>query len=628
MNFWRFGLVLALALAGVGAVIGVGGTPAHAQEVGEEDAWIQIESYPSEATARARAAAYAAEFPDVAVFKGRSWHAIVLGPYSPEAAAGRLAELRRSGQVPRDAFVTDGTGFAGRLEDLGSAEAGAEATAEEGAAEAVTEEATTTADDVGTQAAVDQAAADQTAADQTAAEPTETVEAPTPVEPDETLSEARASEAELSRDERKALQEALKWYGFYQSGIDGAFGPGTRASMTAWQEANGFEPTGVLTTVQRATLVTNHAADLAEFGFETITEAEAGIEITLPLSLVQFDHYEPPFVHFAEKDGSGLRILLISEPGGPEALAGLYDILQTLEVVPETGERSLGESQFTINATSSKVQSLAFAETRDGMVKGYLAVWNPGDAARMERILPVLKASFRPVGGKALDPGLVPMEEAALSGMLAGLELRKPARVASGVFVDEGGHVATALANVAGCAKVTIGAETAAEIAAEDAASGLALLAPKAALAPRAVARLATATPRNGSEISIAGFSYGERLPAAVLTFGTFDAAEGLMGEPGQARLLAPVMAGDMGGPVIDRAGGVIGVLIPTPADAARQLPEGMALAADAAALSALAQGAGLAVTGGPAESGAALAPDALNAAALGMTVQVSCWAE
>ena len=165
----------------------------------------------------------------------------------------------------------------------------------------------------------------------------------------------------------------------------------------------------------------NHAADLAEFGFESVTEAEAGIEITLPLSLVTFDHYEPPFVHFAEKDGSGLSVLLISEPGGPEALAGLYDILQTLEAVPETGERSLGDTSFTIQAASSKLESLAFAETRDGMVNGYLAVWNPADAARMERILPVLQSSFRAVGGKALDPGLVPMEEAALSGMLSGL---------------------------------------------------------------------------------------------------------------------------------------------------------------------------------------------------------------
>jgi len=600
MCFWRYALVLAFSLA----VAPMG----QAQEATEEQAWIQIESYPSEATARARAEAYAAEFPDVTVFKGRSWHAIVLGPYSPEAAAGRLAELRRSGQVPGDAFVTDGGGFTGVLEDLAVAEA-------------------VEPEPIATEAPVSETVAPAAMAAETMA-PESIEPAPLIIEPDETLREARASEAELSRDERMTLQEALKWYGFYASGIDGAFGQGTRASMSAWQEANGFEPTGVLTTRQRATLVTNHAADLAEFGFESVTEAEAGIEITLPLSLVAFDHYEPPFVHFAEKDGSGLRVLLISEPGGPEALAGLYDILQTLEAVPETGERSLGDTSFTIQAASSKLESLAFAETRDGMVKGYLAVWNPADAARMERILPVLQSSFRAVGGKALDPGLVPMEEAALSGMLSGLELRKPARVASGVFVDEIGHVATALANVAGCTNVTIGAETAADVAAEDAATGLALLTPKAALAPRAVARLATASPRSGAEISVAGFSYGERLPAAVLTFGTFEAAEGIMGEPGQARLLAPVMAGDMGGPVLDSAGGVLGVLIPVPADAGRQLPEGMALAADAASLGALVQGAGLVMTAGPAASGTPATPDALNAAALGMTVQVSCWAE
>jgi len=600
MCFWRYALVLAfsLALAPLG----------QAQEATEEQAWIQIESYPSEATAKARAEAYAAEFPDVTVFKGRSWHAIVLGPYSPEAAAGRLAELRRSAQVPGDAFVTDGAGFTGVLEDLAVAEA-------------------VEREPIATEAPVAETVEPAAVAVETAApEPVEP--APLAIEPDETLREARASESELSRDERMTLQEALKWYGFYTSGIDGAFGQGTRTSMSAWQEASGFEPTGVLTTRQRATLVTNHAADLAEFGFESVTEAEAGIEITLPLSLVAFDHYEPPFVHFTEKDGSRLRILLISEPGGPEALAGLYDILQTLEAVPETGERSLGETSFTIRAASSAVESLAFAETRDGMVKGYLAVWNPADAARMERILPVLQSSFRAVGGKALDPGLVPMEEAALSGMLSGLELRKPARVASGVFVDEIGHVATALANVAGCAKVTIGAETAAEVVAEDAVAGLALLTPKAALAPRAVARLAMASPRSGAEISVAGFSYGDRLPAAVLTFGTFEAAEGVMGEPGQARLLAPVMAGDMGGPVLDGAGGVLGVLIPVPPDAGRQLPEGMVLAADAVSLGALVQGAGLMMTAGPAASGTPATPDALNAAALGMTVQVSCWAE
>ena len=52
------------------------------------------------------------------------------------------------------------------------------------------------------------------------------------------------------------MQTALQWFGFYTSTIDGAFGRGTRASMAAWQEAQGLDPTGILTTAQRATLTT------------------------------------------------------------------------------------------------------------------------------------------------------------------------------------------------------------------------------------------------------------------------------------------------------------------------------------------------------------------------------------
>ncbi|NEY90672.1 peptidoglycan-binding protein [Tabrizicola oligotrophica] len=573
MVFFRLVTVRALTLT----TALVSATLAAAQE----QAWVQIESYPSEETARSRAAAYAGEFPNVQVFSGGAWHAIVLGPYAPEEAAGALTELRRAGRVPGDAFVTDGAKF--EAPDLMAAPVAPEATAEP-----------------------------------------EVVVAPTEVA-DETVPEARASEAALSRDDRMALQQALQWYGFYDSAIDGAFGSGTRNSMAAWQEASGFEPTGILTSHQRATLVANHAADLAEFGFETVTEPEAGIEITLPLALVAFDHYEPPFVHFGEKDGSGLRVMLISEPGGVEALAGLYDVLQTLEAVPETGPRERKEKSFRIEGVSDKVQSLAFAETRDGMVKGYLAVWTPADAAQMERILPVLQASFRAVGDKALDPGLVPMDEATRAGMLSGLELRQPRSVASGFFVDDMGHVATSLANVAGCARVTLGLETEAEVAATDDAAGLALLAARSPMAPQAVAHLASASPVAGVEVAVAGYSYGERLPAPVLTFGSLEAAEGLTGEPGFLRIVAPLMAGDMGGPVLDGAGKVLGIAVPVPEGSARLLPQGMALAADGGRLATLLQGAGI-VAATPVAETAALSPDALNAAALGMTVQVACW--
>lgn len=147
--------------------------------------------------------------------------------------------------------------------------------------------------------------------------------------------------------------------------------------------------------------------------------------------MVAFDHYEPPFVHFAERNGSGLRVILISQPGDVAALSGLYDVLQTL-AVPHEGERSKGEKSFTINAQSDTVRSYAYAEAAKGAVKGCLVVWKPGDAARMERILPALKASFRSVGDKALDPGLVPLDAATKAGLFAGLEVRKPKLSRSG----------------------------------------------------------------------------------------------------------------------------------------------------------------------------------------------------
>ncbi|MEY4304931.1 MAG: hypothetical protein RIT52_1106, partial [Pseudomonadota bacterium] len=55
--------------------------------------------------------------------------------------------------------------------------------------------------------------------------------------------------------------------------------------------------------------------------------------------------------------------------------------------------------------------------------------------------------------------------------------------------------------------------------------------------------------------------------------------------------------------------------------------PQGMALAAGSAPLAALLQSAGI-VTPAPVQGAAALSPDALNTAALGMTVQVACWDE
>ena len=573
--------------------------------------WLQIEAQPSLNTALDRARAYASLFSDVEGFQlGNGWYGIALGPQTRDEAAARLLDLRRQNLIPTDSYLADGTSYGQRFWPVGAGATPELPSSEDLAAEDL---------------------ADDVIAALPAAEPVpepvpepepEPVPEPVP-EPEETLKQSRAAEAALSEDARIALQEALKWYGFYDSALDGSFGKGTRASMAAWQEANGFEVTGVLSTRQRGLLTGTFAADRAEFGFETVAEAESGIEITLPMALIQFDRFEPPFVHYADKGGSGLKVLLISEPGGEAGLAGLYDVLQTLELVPPNGERALEEKSFSIRGANDKIETLAFAAVESGNIKGYLVSWNRADGERMSRILPAMRASFRSLGDQVLDPGLVPLSEAAKRGLLSGLEVRHPKLSRTGFFIDAKGSVLTTSEAVANCGKIVLERSTEATVAFSDPVLGIAVLTPATPLSPTAVAGFATVAPRPGTRVSLSGYSYEDRLPAPVVTLGTVEEAKGLNGEPGLTRLTLSALPGDTGGPVIDASGAVLGMLLPVDPKATRQLPEGVAFVASAPALATALTARGLILAATPVT---APSTDALNTLARGMTVLVSCW--
>jgi S1-C subfamily serine protease len=560
---------------------------AQAQEV----AWIQLEAHPDLATSEAAARLYAQTTSNIAGFRlGPKWYVLALGPYDPAEAAGQINALKASRIIPRDAYITDGKDHGQQFWPVGAAQLGT------------------------TQPSAEQTAETMPLPDTQAVTTSTTQTSPTA---DETPEEARQSEALLSRDERALMQTAMAWYGFYDAKIDGSFGKGTRQSMAAWQTALGFEPTGILTSLQRATLVGNYQADQAEFGFETMTEPEAGIEIALPNAMVSFDRYDPPFVHYTEINGSKLRLMLISEPGDQAALAGLYDVLQTLDAVPSSGDRTLEDGRFTINATNDKMAAFAYAITSKGSVKGYLATWDPAISAKMTRILPALQASFRAAGDKYLDPGLVSLDEAARTGLLAGMHVKRPTRTGSGIFVDKDGSVLTNSETVAECGKITLDNNTEASVIAVD--QGVALLKPLTALQPTYFAPIATETPLQGGAVIVAGFSPFVSLPAAVLSRGTVAGATGLDGTANYITLA--LSSGDIGGPILDETGALLGMMTAAPKD--KVLPEGISLALSSGVLAQILADNGI---GGQTVQTVPLTTDALNAAAMGMTTQIACW--
>lgn len=561
--------------------------------------WVQIEAQPGLADAETRARAWSQVFPDVAGFRMASgWYAVTLGPYSREDALARLNALRADNMIPADSFLAAGEVYRIPFWPVGGVQLPAEPPA-------------------------------------TAPAPAETVEvaplAPAPEAPAvprapaaETLADARAAEARLTPDERQDIQRALQWAGFYTSAIDGAFGPGTRGSITAWQSARGHEPTGFLTTAQRQDLIGERARVETALGIETVTEPEAGIEIALPLRHLSFDGYAPPFVQFAERDGSGLRAVLISQPGDARALRGLYDLLQTLDAVPPQGNRALSERSFSIEAANDRIASLAYAELSQGLIKGYMLVWEPRSADLAAQALPLMKASFRSIGSRALDPNLVPLDGAVQAAMLAGMEVRRPALSRTGVYVTPQGAVLTTAEAVQECDRITLDRVNDARVSQLDAGLGLALLTPDRTLAAPGVAAFATALPRVGSEVALAGYSYGDALPAPALTFGTLAQAAGLAGEPDLRRLAIPALPGDAGGPVLDGTGAVLGVLLAGSEDPSRVLPPDVAFARAADSILPWLTAAG--VTARQATPEGALAPEDLTERAVRMTVLVNCW--
>ncbi|MCT4369138.1 trypsin-like peptidase domain-containing protein [Yangia mangrovi] len=610
-----------ILLAGTAAVMLAQGVAAQQGEV----VYIQIEAQPSLNEAEARLRDYAGGLRDVNGFSlGGGWYGIALGPYDPEVAAEQLRSLRAAGRIPRDSYLAAageygrqfwpvGAGIAGTASQPAVTAAPLDPRPDEERAEPSSEQTAALAQDLGQ----DPGEAPQEAAAAPAAAPVTTPEIP-----EETVSEARRSEAQLSAAERQQLQVALRWSGHYDSAIDGAFGNGTRMAMGAWQRDNGYEVTGILTTRQRADLLGKYNAVLEGTGMQEVNDARAGIAIELPMGLLEFDRHEAPFaIYKGNGTLEGAQALLISQPGDRKALNGLYEILQTLAIVPVNGARNLRRDGFTLAGENARITSHTEAVLQGGQIKGWTLVWPAGDEARFERVVNMMKTSFRVTPG-VLDPASVSDDGQSLD-LVSGLPIRKPRETVAGFFVDARGTVLTSAAAVAGCGRLTLDGSYDAELLQSDAELGVALLRPTAALAPRGVARLRTDMPRINSEVAVAGFPYGGVLSAPTLTFGALEDAKGLGGEETLARLAVEATPGDAGGPVLDAGGAVVGVLMPRDAGA-KQLPENVAFATDASALLAFLQGAG--IPGNASRGEGVMAPEDLTAAARDMTVAVNCW--
>ena len=624
---------LAGAVLAAGLWLGTTSLGAWAQDA----TYIQIQSVPSLAAAQRAARDYAGRVAEVNGFRAGRWYVIAIGPFTPEEASARLRRLREEGRVPRDSYLTDARRYGRQFWPIGATTltepvpTGSEPTtpADENPEITIADivEVIEAEEDAAEQAA--EAPAEIAAAPEPEAEPesdapvttVEIVPEPEPEpEPEETVREARASEAQLTRDQKKELQTALKWAGFYQSAIDGAYGRGTRRAMSEWQDDKGYEATGVLTTRQRAELMGDYNSVFDGLGFEVVTDDRAGVTLKMPTGKVAFAEYETPFAKYEAAGDEPIQVLIISQEGDRRTLGGLYEIMQTLEIVPTEGPRERSGDSFTILGDDGTVVSETYVRHQDGRIKGFTLVWPSGDERRRGRVIADMRASFAESAPVALDDALATPGDEQRVDLLAGLRIRQPSLARSGFFIDRSGTVVTT-AEVGQCADLRIDESHPAEVVFSTGA--IAVIRPQDRLAPMGAAVLRDEIPRLGSDIAVAGFPFGGSLGAPTLSFGTLADLRGPAGEENMERLDVTVAEGDAGAPVIGEDGTVIGMVVPAMAGG-RALPSGVGLAVDSSVIVEALREAG--VSARSSAGGDARTPEAVTRLAGDMATLVTCW--
>ena len=571
-----------------------------AQLVQSGSVWIQIEAQPERAAALQSMEHYSADFDNVLGFDiGAGWFGVALGPYQADTADGVWQDLRQSEVIPRSSFITTGNSYRRQIYPTPATLVDPAPSVGEPAPSPATPSPTVQAPDV-----------------------PEVQDAVTPsLSPAEQRVQALESEQAMTPAEKKYLQRALAWAGFYESAIDGLYGRGTRGAMATWQISNGYEDTGVLTAAQRTELITDYQTLLAGLGFTKVTEPQAGISIQLPSALLGAAQYDAPFVRLQAAEGRIAQVILISQTGDDARLKALYDVLQTLSILPKDGPRALNESSFTIEGSNTELHTTGFARLRDGEIKGVLLVWPMGDDARRQRVEDELFNSFTVLPG-ALPDALIFASGLMPTNLLGGLALRKPTFSQSGVFLNAEGYVLTAAQDFASCDMIELGDGTTLRVLAQNAK--LAILKPEQQATPMAVPQFQTSPLRAPQHISVGGYSYGGKLGTPTLTLGLLQDLKNLEGESDIARLEIETLPGDIGGPVYSPTGAVIGILLPKSEVGARQLPSTVNFAATWRLIKPLLLNSNTAVKS--AETSAIMDTIDLSAMAQTTVALVKCW--
>lgn len=375
---------------------------------------------------------------------------------------------------------------------------------------------------------------------------------------------------------RIGLQTRLAWTGDYDGTFDGRVGPQTLRAIRDFQARNGFSADGVMTDLFLKKVIADSDKARDTLGFHLVRDDRTGVLLGLPGALVS-PAGETEVGSIWRSADTGVEIETVRFHDEGYSLQGVYEVLSANADNKTVSSASISGDVFTIRGQEEGRSFLIRFANRDGDLRGFSVAWNKAHDAELKPYTVVATNTFDPFSGEPRTDDIGPVAKLFRSGRAEGVAFGEheqpapqpqgPALAApgfdssgTGFVVSKDGWLLTNAHVAKSCKTVLVGDLGAATKVVVDEDHDLALVKVDAAVGQPLP--IVAEKPRLGEDILALGFPLRSILADSLnVTRGNISSLMGLMNDANYLQISAPVQPGNSGGPLVDLAGRVVGVV-------------------------------------------------------------------
>lgn len=400
----------------------------------------------------------------------------------------------------------------------------------------------------------------------------------------QSFSDAQATYARLSTPQRYTVAFDLMVTGQFVGIADGKMGPRLFEAIKRFQAENGILPDGLATPRLVAVIASKSQPITAGWGLRMVTHPSSGAKMLAPFG------YTP--IQTPTKRGLSLerpdKLMSIDFsffPAEEIPLHALYQRIGTPGSNRQVGYKILRERFFVVTGKTGERGFYSRYDATAGGSVGFTVSWLDA-ALHGDRLSTLMSNSLSTKEALATNagPGSVPpsaqtlvvpppqLPQVAVTAPPSPPAIKQEPKAAeistgSGFFVSSDGNVLTNSHVVSGCNDALIMDHGIARVVARDARNDLALLKLKAINAEKkpAVIKFRSGAVQLGEVTFVLGYPLAGRLDNGLnFTNGMVSAVSGIDNDTSNFQMTAPIQSGNSGGPIVDKSGNLIGVVVAT----------------------------------------------------------------